>query len=85
MVGGLAALQNDGLVDHHAEDDGPSLRVRGVGMVFGTPKNGKARDVAVSRLLLDMLKETIKGKGPDALVFAAHRGGPMRLRNVRRD
>lgn len=54
-------------------------------MVFGAPKNGKARDVAVPKFLLEMLKELIEGMRPDALVFGDHNGGPMRLRNVRRD
>lgn len=54
-------------------------------MVFGAPKNGKARDVAVPRFLLEMLTELIADRAPDALVFGDHNGGPMRLRNVRRD
>ncbi|MFD4429878.1 tyrosine-type recombinase/integrase [Nocardia sp. NPDC058497] len=54
-------------------------------MGYGAPKNGKARDVAVPRFLPEMLEETIKGKVPDALVFPAANGEPLRLRNVRRD
>ncbi|MBF6138691.1 tyrosine-type recombinase/integrase [Nocardia farcinica] len=54
-------------------------------MVYGAPKNGKARDVAVPKFLLDMLRETIDGKAPETLVFPAANGEPLRLRNVRRD
>ena len=53
-------------------------------MVFGAPKNQKARTVIVPRFAIDAIEPLLEGKGADALVFAALRGGPVRLNNFRR-
>jgi integrase len=53
--------------------------------VFGPPKNGKAREFAVSPFLRDMLAEHLSSRpvDPEALVFPGPRGGPMRWGNFR--
>ncbi|MGH8926089.1 MAG: tyrosine-type recombinase/integrase [Acidimicrobiia bacterium] len=53
-------------------------------LVFGPPKTHEARTVIVPRFVIESLRPLLKGKAPDALVFAAPRGGPVRLNNFRR-
>lgn len=53
-------------------------------MVFGPPKRHQHRTVPVPRFLVDQLAEHVAGRRPDALVFAAPRGGVLRNQNFRR-
>jgi integrase len=53
-------------------------------LVFGTPKTDEARTVIVPRFVIDEIQPLLIGKDADALVFAALRGGPVRLNNFRR-
>lgn len=53
--------------------------------VLGTPKDHEQRGVPVPAFLLDGLADTIAGRGPDDLVFAAPEGGFLRNGNFRRN
>ena len=64
-----------------------SVTYRGGRFVYTPPKNGKDRVVTIPRFLQTMLEqhmETHTGTEPDALVFPAFDGGPLRLRAFRR-
>ncbi|WP_414120204.1 tyrosine-type recombinase/integrase [Corynebacterium nuruki] len=49
------------------------------------PKYGKKRFVPLTTELADELKDSTKGKDPDALVFTTRSGTPLQVRNARRD
>ncbi len=56
----------------------------GQGMVWGTTKNHKRREVPIPLFLVDELREHVAGKGPDDLVFAGIRhGAPLRVSTFR--
>lgn len=52
--------------------------------VFGTPKTGRTRSVPVPAFLADRLKYALAELEPDAFVFAAPRGGVLRVNDFRR-
>jgi integrase len=52
-------------------------------LVEGTPKNHQRRSVPIPRFLIDELAAHVAGKAPDALVFTAPNGGPLRNTNFR--
>ncbi|MDG3012186.1 site-specific integrase [Rhodococcus sp. D2-41] len=52
---------------------------------WGAPKSGKGRDVPIPAFLVARLKKVVDGRAPEELVFPAGGGGPMRVRNARRD
>lgn len=54
-------------------------------LVWTTPKTHRTRRVPIPRSLLPLLVEASAGKGPDDLLFTASGGGPLRLRNWRRN
>ncbi len=60
--------------------------VEGVGLVFGPTKTYQRRTVRLPRFLCDMLGAHLAGRdhGPDAFVFAARQGGPIRHHNFYR-
>ena len=51
--------------------------------VLGTPKNSKARTIAVPGFLVDGLAGLCDGHGDGDYVFRAARGGPVNLNNWR--
>ena len=51
---------------------------------IGTPKNGKRREVPLSRFLRDELAGQLNGKAATDLVFTAPRGGYLRNSNFRK-
>lgn len=53
-------------------------------LVFGPPKNGRARDVPVVAHLIPALRAHVRGRGADDLVFKAPEGGTLRLTTWRR-
>lgn len=53
-------------------------------LIFGRPKTHEARTVIVPRFVVDEIQPLLEGKKADELVFAASRGGPVRLNNFRR-
>ena len=53
-------------------------------LIFGVPKTHQSRSVPVPLFLRDELAAEMAGKGPDGLVFAAPRGGVLRVQNFRR-
>ena len=63
---------------------GAASEVRGE-LVFGVPKNGRARGASIPRFLAQMLGEHV-GHYPsaDGFVFTAREGGPIRHRNLYR-
>ncbi len=63
--------------------DATLVDVAGV-LSIGTPKSDKVRDVPVARFLRDELAVHVSGRGSDALVFPAPRGGYLRNPNFRR-
>jgi len=52
--------------------------------VWGTPKGHERREVPVPRFLLDETAVHVPGKDRDAFVFAAAKGGALRVRAFRR-
>ena len=52
--------------------------------VFGTPKTHQTRSVPFPGFMHDAIVEHIAGRGPDAFVFAAPRGGVLRDSDFRR-
>lgn len=52
--------------------------------VFSTPKTHQSRSVPIPRFMIDDLGEQVAGRGKDEFVFAAPRGGVLRIRNFRR-
>lgn len=53
-------------------------------IVVSSTKSNQARDVPVPGFVVDLLRERVKGRSPDALVFPDTRGGHLRAGNVRR-
>jgi integrase len=53
-------------------------------LVFDLPKTHEARTVIVPRFVIEAIQPLLDDKRPDALVFTAPRGGPLRLNNFRR-
>jgi len=53
-------------------------------LVFGAPKTHAARTVIIPHFVIDTIQPLRSGKATDDLVFAAPRGGPVRLNNFRR-
>ncbi|VXC13328.1 Site-specific integrase (modular protein) [Aeromicrobium sp. 9AM] len=49
--------------------------VQGHGLVWGTPKSHRRREVPIPRFLVDDLARHIAGKAPEDLVFGGIRGG----------
>ena len=47
----------------------------GGGSMLGTPKNGKARNIAIPRFLMPQIKAQMDGMGDDDWLFRATRGG----------
>ena len=45
------------------------------GSMLGTPKNGKARNIAIPRFLMPQIKAQMDGMGDDDWLFRATRGG----------
>lgn len=45
------------------------------GSMLGTPKNGKARNIAIPRFLMPQIKAQMDGMGDDGWLFRATRGG----------
>lgn len=45
------------------------------GSMLGTPKNGKARNIAIPRFLMPQIKAQMEGMGDDDWLFRATRGG----------
>lgn len=45
------------------------------GSMLGTPKNGKARNIAIPRFLMPQIKAQMNGMGDDDWLFRATRGG----------
>ena len=43
--------------------------------MLGTPKNGKARNIAIPRFLMPQIKAQMDGMGDDDWLFRATRGG----------
>jgi len=59
--------------------------VQGQGLVWGTPKNKKSREVPIPKFLVVELMAHISGKPPTDLVFTGIRGGEvMRVATFRR-
>jgi integrase len=60
--------------------------VEGVGLVFGPTKTYQRRTVRLPRFLCDMLGAHLAGRAarPEAFVFAAREGGPIRHHNFYR-
>jgi integrase len=54
-------------------------------LVFGAPKTHQTRVVPVPAFLRDLLVQEVAGRDTDAFVFAATRGGVLRVGNFRRD
>lgn len=54
-------------------------------LVWGTPKTHARRTVPLPRFLARELAPLVEGRGADALLFEAPRGGVLRVRNFRRD
>ena len=52
-------------------------------LVEGTPKSHQRRTVPLLPLVVDDLVQQLAGREPDALVFTAPEGGPLRISNVR--
>lgn len=53
--------------------------------MWGSPKTHQHRSVPIPRVVTAVLTEQMAGREPDDLVFPAPRGGPLRVRNFRRD
>jgi integrase len=51
--------------------------VMGKGLVWGTPKSGKFREVPIPRFLIDALKLHLDGRDPAGLVFPGARSGEV--------
>lgn len=54
-------------------------------LVWSAPKDHQRRSVPFPSFLVDDLARRCTDKGPGDLVFPAPRGGPLRVRNMRRD
>ncbi|MGL5864003.1 MAG: tyrosine-type recombinase/integrase [Phycicoccus sp.] len=54
-------------------------------LVWSTPKTHQTRATPVPRSVLPLLLDAAHGKAPDDLLFTAPEGGPLRLRNWRRN
>jgi integrase len=54
-------------------------------LVWGTPKSHATRSVPIPRSVVEMLTQSMAGKGSDDLVFTTWRGKPLRNLNFRRD
>lgn len=71
--------------------DGKRVRVREAAtevegrLVFGSPKTHEERTVILPTLVSDQLTHLTEEREPDALVFTAPRGGPLRSSNFARD
>lgn len=55
-----------------------NVRVTKDGPVFGTPKTGERRTVALTGWVAGLLEERTRGKGKDDLLWVAGNGGPLR-------
>ena len=53
-------------------------------LIFGTPKSHQSRWLPVPAFLLEELRQEIKGRGQDDLVFGSPQGAVMRVANFRR-
>jgi integrase len=86
--GELAGLQ----VGDRVSVPGPGLRLRravlasggGGALYVDTLKNNRARTVPLVMYLVPMIKRWSAGKAPDAWLFAAPEGGPLRESNWKR-
>lgn len=58
--------------------------INGGKLAWGPPKDYERRSIPVPPSVMDEIKELIKGKRPDDLVFTGPRGAPLRNRNARR-
>ena len=54
-------------------------------LVWSTPKDDEVRQVPLPGFLVDVLAARCEGRGQGELLFPAPRGGPLRVRNMRRD
>lgn len=54
-------------------------------LITGTPKNHQQRSVPIPRFLAAQLGQHTQDRLPDDLLFTAPKGGPLRLRNFRRN
>ena len=68
-VGDVDADRRRARIGRTWTDDGPG------GSMLGTPKNGKARNIAIPRFLMPQIKAQMDGMGDDDWLFRATRGG----------
>ncbi|KAB5686990.1 site-specific integrase [Bifidobacterium adolescentis] len=68
-VGDVDADRRRARIGHTWTDDGHG------GSMLGTPKNGKARNIAIPRFLMPQIKAQMDGTGDDDWLFRATRGG----------
>ncbi len=83
--GELAALRvrHIDLVKRRLQVAESVTEVRGQAM-FGSPKTHATRPVGIPSFIIDQIATRLAGQPEDAFVFAAPRGGVLRLRNWRR-
>ena len=68
-VGDVDAAKRRARIGRTWTDDGHG------GSMLGTPKNGKARNIAIPRFLMPQIKAQMDGMGDDDWLFRATRGG----------
>lgn len=68
-VGDVDAAKRRARIGRTWTDDGHG------GSMLGTPKNGKARNIAIPRFLMPQIKAQMDGMGDDNWLFRATRGG----------
>ena len=68
-VGDVDAAKRRARIGRTWTDDGHG------GSMLGTPKNGKARNIAIPRFLMPQIKAQMEGMGDDDWLFRATRGG----------
>lgn len=68
-VGDVDADRRRARIGRTRTDDGHG------GSMLGTPKNGKARNIAIPRFLMPQIKAQMDGMGDDDWLFRATRGG----------
>ena len=68
-VGDVDAAKRRAKIGRTWTDDGHG------GSMLGTPKNGKARNIAIPRFLMPQIKAQMDGMGDDDWLFRATRGG----------
>ncbi|TVS29829.1 tyrosine-type recombinase/integrase [Corynebacterium sanguinis] len=55
-----------------------NVRVTKDGPIYGTPKTGERRTVAITSWVVELLEKRTRGKGKDQLLWTAGDGGPLR-------